>query len=588
LQNRAGLYSKAHQRRKNRRNKNADMAESTPDLESVTLVFYAFDLIYLNGYDLRGATLVERKKLLQSLLSKDSKRSPLIQYSEHFVGEAAGQTLLEEAKALNLEGVMAKHASSTYKERRSEQWQKLKLVQTLDVVIGGYTQPRRSRSHFGALVIGLYKDKKLHYVGHTGSGFNTSTLKSTFALLQELQTEQCPFAEKPHTNEPAVWIKPKLVCEVKFTEWTDDGNLRHPIFLRLRPDKEAKECIFDTQIPLAEKAESTLPRPTSSSSKAKAASAKVLSTQEVFGREKLQGSVLVDADGHTVELTNLDKVYWPQEGYTKGDLLRYYYQIAPHILPYLQDRPLILQRFPNGIASKSFHQHNIEDPPSFLETFTHKEKGAVVRYGLCNNLASLLYIANLGAIAPHVWLSRISHVDRPDWVVFDLDPGEIDFAAVCRLALELREVLRSIGLEAYAKTSGSEGLHIYVPLEPRHTYDQIDLFTQLVATAAQARCLEIATLERSLARRPKNAIYLDYMQNKEGKSVVAPWAARAKPGATVSTPLTWAEVKAVPNPAQFTIFTVPARLKKRKDSFRAILEKPQSLEAVLSNLHKLA
>lgn len=587
LQNRAGLYSKSRSRKKTKEQEAGDAPAPT--------LFYAFDLLYLNGYDLKAAPLIDRKTLLRRILEKS--RAQTIRYSDHVRGAEAGPELLDHARSLGLEGIVAKRADSQYQERRSEKWQKIKLVQTTDVVIGGYTAPRRTRSHFGALVMGQYQVGELRYVGHTGSGFNEVSLREIFDALQSLRTDKCPFAEEPATNQPVVWVKPKLVCEIKFTEWTGDGSLRHPIFLGLRADKNPQECLLED--PAAHKPARKAPMSKSpSKTTAPAAQAPnetpddpkavvMVDAAEVFAAKTLKGNMRVRAGEHVVELTHLDKVYWPDDDFTKGDLLRYYYRMSETILPYLQDRPLILQRFPGGITGQSFHQHNVEHPPAFLDTYLHHEKGESIHYAVCNNLASLLYLANLGSIAQHAWLSTIQQPEKPDWIVFDLDPGEVPFSAVCDLALELRDVLKSLGIESYAKTSGSEGLHVCVPVQPNHTYGDLQVFYELIARTAQANRPAIATLERSISKRPKNSIYLDYMQNHEGKTVVAPWVPRAKPGATVSAPLTWAEVKRVPKMEAHTIVTVPRRIKTHKDPFQGMLTQRQDLTEVLRHIGAL-
>jgi len=593
LQNRAGMYSK---RRADK--KRISSLENEP---SSVAYYYAFDLLYLNGFDLKEVALLERKRLLQELLMSHNPAASLARFSDHVEGNVSGQQLLDHARELRLEGVIAKRTDSSYRERRTDNWQKIKFVQDIDVVIGGYTAPRKTRSHLGALVIGLYRDDKLDFVGHTGSGFNAETLRETFALLQPLRTTSCPFLTKPATNEPAVWVRPEVVCQVNFTEWTQDGSLRHPIFQGLRPDQEPRECVFKDAPATIAIEPSTSPSP-ATSTKAKKSTSRVSKTiatppssiegvaevEDVMAKKELKGNLRVSVGGHIVELTNLQKIYWPQAGYSKGDLIRYYFQIADVILPYLKDRPLILERFPNGIKAPSFHQHNIENVPEFLETFLHEEAGQAIRYALCNNLPSLLYIANLGTIAQHAWLSRVQQVTNPDWIVFDLDPGEVEYRAVCELAYELKSVLGDLGVESFAKTSGSSGMHICVAIQPKHTFDQLESFTALVAEIAQARRPDIATLERSLSKRPKKSIYLDHLQNREGKTVAVTWSPRAKPGATVSTPLTWAQVKRVPDPAAFSIATVHARLRKSGDLFQEALARPQDLNQVLTHIQMLS
>jgi bifunctional non-homologous end joining protein LigD len=298
-----------------------------------------------------------------------------------------------------------------------------------------------------------------------------------------------------------------------------------------------------------------------------------------------QSSPIGDA---TVSLTHLDKLYWPDDGYTKGDLLRYYRAVAPSLLPYLKDRPLILVRYPNGIAAPSFYQHDVDAAPAFVRTFaTTAEHGRVVDYVVCENLATLLYLVNLGTIAQHPWHSRTEHPDAPDWVVFDLDPHQAEFAAVREMALRLKDLLDRLGLVSYPKTSGASGMHLYVPLEPLYSYAQVAHFAELVARVAARENPRLATLERSLKKRPAGRIYLDHLQNARGKSVVAPYSVRAQAGAPVSTPLEWREVQHPLHPRDFTLRNVPRRLARRGDPFAPVLTRGQRLGEALEQLAKL-
>lgn len=284
-----------------------------------------------------------------------------------------------------------------------------------------------------------------------------------------------------------------------------------------------------------------------------------------------KGDVQVQIGKHEVALTHLDKVYWPEEGYTKGDLLKYYYAIADTILPYLQDRPLILKRHPNGIAGHSFFQHNVEDPPQFLRTVAQDVEGETVHYAVCDNLASLLYLVNLGNIAQNPWHSCARDPDQPNWIVFDLDAEATQFDAACEVALAVQSMLRRLGLGAYPKTSGSAGLHVYVPLHPGENYDEAARFAERVAQLVQHERPDIVTLERAVRKRAARRVYLDYLQNARGKSVVSPYSVRARPGATVSAPLTWREVEACPALGDFTMRNMPQRIKRKKDLFAGVL-----------------
>ncbi|HZH90844.1 MAG TPA: non-homologous end-joining DNA ligase [Pyrinomonadaceae bacterium] len=311
-----------------------------------------------------------------------------------------------------------------------------------------------------------------------------------------------------------------------------------------------------------------------------------LPARKVFARRKLSGSVNAGIDGAVVALTNLDKVYWPDEGYTKGDLVRYYYEIAPHLAPYLEKRPLIMKRYPAGIGGKSFHQHDVNEAPEFVETAAiDVEEGREVDYIVGGDRATLVYMANLGAIERHPWHSRAGQLDSPDWIVFDLDPENVDFTIVCDVALSTRGILKGLGLESYVKTSGSRGLHLYVPVSPGHNYEQAARFAELVAARVVGDNPEVATVERSLKKRKRARIYIDHMQNARGKSVVAPYSVRPRPGAPVSAPLTWEEVaRRKIRPQDFNIRNIRERLARKGDLFKPVLDGGQILTEALREL----
>jgi bifunctional non-homologous end joining protein LigD len=301
-----------------------------------------------------------------------------------------------------------------------------------------------------------------------------------------------------------------------------------------------------------------------------------------FKAKELSGDLDLKIGKEIVSLTNFDKVYWPEDGYTKGDLIRYYYEISKYILPYLKDRPLILKRYPNGIDKPFFHQHDVDEAPGYARTVAIEvEEGHMVNYLVCDNPATLLYVTNLGAIERHPWNSRTRNLDRPDWVVFDLDPGEgVEFSAICEVALRLKDVMGRAGLECFAKTSGSRGIHVYAPLKPVHGYEEVADFAERAASIVTSELPRLATVERSLKKRPRGSIYVDHFQNARGKSVVAPYSARARPGATVSAPLDWAEVKRKKvTPQDFTIENMRKRIERKGDLFSQALKLKQRLEA---------
>jgi bifunctional non-homologous end joining protein LigD len=318
--------------------------------------------------------------------------------------------------------------------------------------------------------------------------------------------------------------------------------------------------------------------------------ARVVSASNAFKERQLSGDLNVKIGPHVVSLTNLGKVYWPDAGYTKGDLIKYYYEVSRYLLPYLKDRPLIMKRYPEGIAGKSFHQHDVDEAPTFVRTVQLEAEGHAVDYILGDNLATLLYMANLGAIERHPWHSRVRNLDRPDWFVFDLDPGQgIEFTTICELALVVKDVLDQLRLESYAKTSGSRGLHVYVPIKPDYTYEQVASFAEQVARIVARQATRIATVERALAARRPGQIYLDHMQNARGKSVVAPYSVRPRAGATVSAPVSWGEVRrARIRIEDFTIKNMLPRIARRGDHFKAVLNRRQSLSAALEQISELS
>jgi bifunctional non-homologous end joining protein LigD len=320
----------------------------------------------------------------------------------------------------------------------------------------------------------------------------------------------------------------------------------------------------------------------------KGSAEKAIAASRAFKSKELSGEMVVKIGNHVVSLTNLDKVYWPESGFTKGDLIRYYFEVAKYILPYLKDRPLIMKRYPNGITGSFFHQHDVNEAPDYVRTETLEVEGHTVDYIIGDNPATLLYMANLGAIERHPWHSRVRNLDRPDWFVFDLDPQGVEWSEICEVAMSCKNILDSLGLDSYAKTSGSRGIHVYVPIKPVYSYEQVADFAERVAMIIERENIEVATLERSLKKRKKARIYLDHMQNARGKSVVAPYSVRPKPGATVSAPLEWSEVKRqAVTISDFTIETMPLRLKRRGDLFKPVLSNRQSLEAAFRKLEGL-
>ncbi len=524
----------------------AHLARSTP------VVYFVFDVLYLDGYDLRQVDLVQRRKLLEGLIGEN----PVVRVSETFQGQ--GEQMLEAARANDLEGIIAKLAGSCYESRRSRDWLKIKIVGEQEFVIGGFTRPQGERSHFGSLAVGVYREGKLHWAGNVGTGFDSKSLADLYSRMQPLITEKCPFAERPRPDRGFTWIKPELVAQVKFANWTQDNRLRAPVFLGLRTDVRAPEVGRE--------------RP----------------ALELLPPEAPEASR--ELDGHTLKFTNLGKLFYPDEGYTKRDVLNYYDAVAGLILPHLKDRPLSLKRYPNGIKEEFFFQKNVAEKfPEWVHTelIPSEHNGRPIRYAFAQDRASLLYLVNLGCIDQNPWMSRVQSLENPDFVLIDLDPQECPFEMVVDAALLVKSILDRIGLTGYPKTTGGDGLHIYVPVHPTYTYEVTRTFAELIARLAVQEQPDLFTTPRPVAQRKKGRVYFDYLQNGLSKTISAPYVLRAYPGAPVATPLEWREVKHGLQPGHFNIGNALPRFESKGDLFAGVLGKPQGLEEALQKLEKL-
>lgn len=508
------------------------------------LAYYVFDLLFKEGEDLRSLPLLERKETLKKLLKP--LRLSRVRYSDHILEK--GEAFFKVAVQQQLEGIMGKKASSPYQSRRSSDWVKIKNGQRQEVVIGGFTAPRGSRQKFGALLVGVYNSKKeLIYSGHVGGGFNTALLQEIYSKMQPLIQEKSPFKTAPKPNSPVRWVHPKLICEVSFTEWTEDNKMRHPIFHGLRKDKPAK------------------------------------SVKREIPKKSLPSKHSKDSE-KGLSLSHLDKIYWPKEKYTKGDLIDYYRIVAPLLLPHLKDRPIVLHRFPNGIEGKDFYQKDISSLKNkWVHTFRVKHGIKVDHYLAIDSVDSLLYAVNLGSIDLHPFLSRYTHLDRPDFCVIDLDPHEVPFSTVIEAALYIHKILEEADAKHYCKTSGGKGLHILIPLQGKYTYEQSRQFAEVIGHLVHEKFPSFTSLERTPAKR-KRKLYLDCLQNRTGQTIVAPYSVRPRPGAKVSTPLEWREVNKRLDPTQFTLESLPRRLKAKGDLLKGILKESVDLKKVLSRL----
>jgi len=527
--------------------------------------------------------------------------------------EGNGEKMLTRAQKQGWEGIIAKKVDSIYEPGvRSRAWVKLKIEFRQEFVVGGFTEPRNSRQHIGALLLGYFDGDRLIYVGHTGGGFTAEGLAEMYRKLKPLEIDKSPFEETPKTNEKAHWVKPKIVVEVKFNEWTGDGKLRQPIYLGTRDDKKATEV--GREITSMQKKDGTAKTTTGGSTGKGVTKSKA--RQRVYAQRTLEsgdkpsksavgkatarnretiiarldeieksgktGTVRIAPDV-TLDVTNLGKVFFPKEKLTKGDLMRYYVKVAPFMLPVMNDRPLVLKRFPNGVTSEAFFQQNAGEPPPVVRTETiHTQGGSTNVRIVGGDLVTLLYTVQLGAISVDPWHARVQSLDHADYSIIDLDPGpRATFQRVVEVARWAKEAMDSLGLHGALKTSGSSGLHIYLPLPPDTPNEAATLVAQIVATKVSEQHPKVATIERSVKARGATTVYVDYLQNIIGKTVAAAYSARANPDAMVSTPLEWDELDETLDPRDFTIQNAPERFAEVGDIWSAHMKKRNSLRALV-------
>lgn len=523
----------------------ATLARSRP------AVYVAFDLLYLDGRDLRGLALEERKRRLRSVATE----SAVLRISESFDDGAA---LLEAAKRQGLEGIVAKRANSVYESRRSPDWVKVKAVTEQEFVICGFT--KGERDYFGALLLGVSENGRLRFAGNVGTGFDQALRQKIHQLLRPLVAAKSPFAEVVKLPQPVTWVRPKLVATVRFLEWTEDGRLRAPVFVGLRPDIDPSECVRE---------------------RASAAE----TPRELIAEGPDQATVTIE--GQSFVIRNLKKVFFPAQGYTKRDVVNYYDAVAEWLLPHWRDRPLSLRRYPDGIAKEGFFQKNAEGLPDWIRTAVIRDGGEAAVRVVGDSRAQLVYLAQLGCIDQNPWMSRIDSLDNPDFVLVDLDPQECSYDRVVEAAHEVRKKLEALGLAGYAKTTGGDGMHIYVPLEPVYLYEQTKSFAEILARLCAAERPDLFTTPRAVSRRRKDRVYFDYLQNGRGKTISAPYVLRAYDGAPVATPLDWSEVKPGLNPRQFHLRNALERFRRTGDLFAGVLTRKQRLEPAIEKLAPL-
>ncbi len=568
------------------------------------VAFVVFDLLRDGPKDLRDRPLIERRAALERLFN-GAKLPAILRLSTVVRGD--GRALLAQAKEHGWEGLIAKHAVSLYKSgKRTPDWRKIKLVHEQEFVIGGWTEPRKARSYFGALLLGVYAGSDLIYAGHTGTGFNERELAKLMKLLEPLATQTCPFKTAPKTNERPHWVQPKLVAQVKFTEWTADGKLRHPVYMGLRDDKRPEDVIREqgprrnpepanprTPNPSSVNPRTANPRtanprtanPRTSNPRTTARRTQDLRTGESqvptdAERQKLvaeltelersrRDGVLSLRDGQSLKVTNLHKVFWPKLKLTKGDLFRYYVQVAPFVLSAIADRPLVLKRFPNGVDAKPFYQHRAPDVPAGVRT---EDVGTADKrqHVIGGSLLTLMYTTQLAAISQDPWFSRLPNPEFADCAAFDLDPSAgVSFEQVLNVARWIRDELATLGAIGVPKTSGADGLHIYIPLPEATPFEAGLLYCQIVATVVAHKHPKVATVERSVRSRGKR-VYIDCFQNVQSKTLASAYSVRASEYAGVSTPLTWDEVEHGIDPHDFTLTTVPTRLSRVGDLWKPL------------------
>lgn len=556
------------------------------------LVYYVFDILWYDGKDLKGLSLLERKAILKEVMPQND----LILWSEHF--DTSGVEFLNEAKKLGLEGIMAKRKESVYHiHERSSDWLKIKANRRQEVVIGGFTKNEGSSKLFSSLLVGLYEDKKLIYTGKVGTGFSAKLQQELMAQFKPLVTKNSPFDDEPDINKSSrfrprpphaavTWLHPNLVCEVSFTEMTVDGVMRHPSFVGMRNDKNAKKVILEEEQSAIEIIGEQSKEGNGMRKNSKEGSSDKKNYKTMLNpKDKTQ---VQKVNGHELKFTNLDKLFWPDEKITKRDLINYYEQAAPFILPYLKDRPQSMNRYPNGIKEEGFYFKDVTDTaPEWAETYLYQSEadGRDRHYLVGEDEATLLYMANLGCIEMNPWSSTVRKPDNPTFCIIDLDPDKNTFDQVIETAQLTKQFLDDMGVPSYCKTSGSTGLHIYIPLGNKYNYDQSKEFAHIIVTLIHAELPNYTSLERTVRDR-KGKMYLDFLQNRPHATIAAAYSVRPKPGATVSMPLHWDEVKKGLKISDFTLFNAIERMHELGDIFKPVLGKGIDLKKVIDTLSK--
>jgi bifunctional non-homologous end joining protein LigD len=569
------------------------------------LIYYVFDILWYDGIDVKGIVLTKRKEILNSIIPQKS----VIRISNDF--QTSGIEFLEIARKMGLEGIMAKRKSSIYQPgNRTKDWLKIKANLRQEVVIGGYTLNEGSRKPFSSLLVGVYDKGKLVYTGHIGTGFSTKTQREMLGQFKPLIIDKSPFNENPDVNKPsrfrpnppnatATWLKPELVCEVSFTEMTNDGVMRHPSFKGMRTDKEAKEVVLETKkntkevlsdepIIVTKQVKGKVHKEQLEQSENKLADMILKPVGKLKRRTLLnptEKTQVKKVGGHELKFTNLQKLYWPDKKIAKRDLINYYYRAAPFILPYTTGRPMTLKRYPEGIKGFSFYQKNVKGKvPVWVKTYLYYSEADEEEklYMLVNDEPTLMLMANMGSIELHPWSSTEKKPDHPTWCIIDLDPANNSFDQVIDAARVTKDVLDSMDIKSYVKTSGSTGLHIYIPLGSKYTYEQSKEFARVVVTLVHNEIPKFTSIERLTSNR-EGKMYLDFLQNRPHATVAAPYSLRPKPEATVSMPLFWDEVKKGLKISDFTILNAIERMESVGDIFKPVIGKGVDLIKVIKD-----
>ena len=557
------------------------------------LAFMAFDILWLEGYAVMHLSIEDRRQLLAAIMPAENSH---IKMSE--VLEASGAEAFQLAEQFQLEGVMAKKSGSVYEPgQRARHWLKIKTEKRQELVIGGYTLNEGTNKLFSALLLGIMENGKFNFVTPVGTGFNKKMQEDILKKLAPFKTDKCPFSSVPDYNKPSrfrpnppkatvTWVKPKLVAEISYRELTKDGAVRHPSFKGLRPDKKPAEVLREIPAITIEVIEDNKHHKQIISTRPGKERKTLLNP-----KEETQTRII---GGHELRFTSLSKIYWPRQAnkniaVTKREMINYYYQVAPYMLTYLKDKPQTLNRHPHGIEGQSFYQKDVKGKaPEWIETYPYyshadqKEKEFLV----CTNEASLLYIASLGCIEINPWNSRRQSADHPDWCIIDLDPDKNSFEQVIKAANVTKDVLDAIGIPSYPKTSGSTGMHIYIPFGAKYSYEDSKEFGRSLMKIVHAEIPDFTSIERKTSLR-KGCIYLDFLQNRPQATVAAPYSLRPKPGAPVSMPLHWEEVKKGLKITDFHIKNAVDRLKEQGDIFRPVMGKGIDLKKALKNIQTI-